>query len=222
MARGSHSSSFGIAHPALIGAVALLVMATFFGDDVALWPSAKATALEQWSGTDAMLAPAPPEQRAIEAPPRPLMAAGFVAEPSHFFTVDALVLSHKTYRHDDEAEISPLDLMLGWGPMSNPALLAQIRVRQSGRFGYVRASHNAPLDLDALSPYWTNVHVLPASPDIAERLAEIRTGDLVRLEGALVNVAGPRGWHWRTSTSRTDRGAGACEVLLVTSVERRS
>jgi len=217
MAR-SYSSSAGVPSPWLIGAVAALAITTLFGPETGLFGSGPDSRLAELSDIDDELAPAEPLQRAIEAPQRPLLDPDYVATPLHFFTAEALVLSRKTYRHDAEAAISPLDLMLGWGPMSNPAVVSQIRMRQSGRFGYVRTGSEANVDLDALSPFWSNAHLIPASPAIAEAMLGIAEGAVIRLEGALVNVSGPDGWRWRTSTSRTDTGAGACEIVLVTAV----
>jgi len=49
----------------------------------------------------------------------------------------------------------------------------------------------------------------------------VRRHDLVSLEGYLVEIAGPEGYHWRSSLSRDDTGGGACEVMWVTSVTRK-
>lgn len=218
MAR-SYSASRGVPHPLLIGALALIAMTSLFGGDAEDWLAGNnPAAMPQWADTDEMLAPNAPEQRAVEAEDVALAAPGFVAAPSHSFVTEALVLSRQSYNHDDESTVSPLDLMLGWGPMSNPAMVGEINLRQSGRFGYVSVDAGSGIDLDAMSPFWANVHMIPASPEIGEALAQIRTGDLVRLEGALVNVSGPDGWTWRTSITRTDKGGGACEILLVTAV----
>ena len=40
----------------------------------------------------------------------------------------------------------------------------------------------------------------------------------MRLEGDLVDIDGPSGFAWRTSLTRTDTGAGACETLYVRAV----
>jgi hypothetical protein len=34
-----------------------------------------------------------------------------------------------------------------------------------------------------------------------------------------VDVSAPDGWQWRSSRTRTDSGAGACEVIWVEDVE---
>jgi hypothetical protein len=47
-------------------------------------------------------------------------------------------------------------------------------------------------------------------------LGRVRRGSIVEFEGELVDVEGTEG-RMATSLSRSDTGAGACEVLLATS-----
>ncbi|TVQ68348.1 MAG: hypothetical protein EA363_11415, partial [Balneolaceae bacterium] len=64
-----------------------------------------------------------------------------------------------------------------------------------------------------------NMHMIPATREIERALKRVRKGDLVRFNGKLVNVEGPGGFRWRTSTTRTDTGNGACELVFVESFE---
>ena len=66
-------------------------------------------------------------------------------------------------------------------------------------------------------------------PEIEKQLKRILTGDQITLRGKLVNVTarlvGEGGRYdsasitWNTSTTRTDTGAGACEVIYVEDVQ---
>ena len=57
--------------------------------------------------------------------------------------------------------------------------------------------------------------MIPASPEIDRRLRAVRAGDVIRLRGYLVRVEATDGWQWRSSLSRADTGAGACELVLL-------
>ena len=46
-------------------------------------------------------------------------------------------------------------------------------------------------------------------------LAQVRPDDQVRIEGWLVEASAADGWHWRSSLTREDDGAGACELVYV-------
>ena len=43
-------------------------------------------------------------------------------------------------------------------------------------------------------------------------------GQLVNIKGYLVKVSKNDGWYWKASLSRDDTGAGACELVYVTSI----
>jgi hypothetical protein len=44
--------------------------------------------------------------------------------------------------------------------------------------------------------------------------------DRVRIDGWLVQVRASDGWQWRSSLTREDAGAGACELVYVCAVTR--
>ena len=46
----------------------------------------------------------------------------------------------------------------------------------------------------------------------------MRVGDIVHLEGQLIEARGKDGSTWRSSMSRDDTGDGACEVVYVRSL----
>ncbi|MBT8449447.1 MAG: hypothetical protein KJO69_07135 [Gammaproteobacteria bacterium] len=50
------------------------------------------------------------------------------------FSLKAKVLSIEHYYADKGSSISPVDLALGWGPMSDETVLQQIEISQSNRF----------------------------------------------------------------------------------------
>jgi len=43
----------------------------------------------------------------------------------------------------------------------------------------------------------------------------VRVGDVVTLEGDLIEADKPGGWKWRSSLTRDDTGNGACELVYV-------
>jgi hypothetical protein len=55
---------------------------------------------------------------------------------------------------------------------------------------------------------------------VRRELDRVRRHDLIELSGYLVEVRHGDGWTWRSSLSRDDAGAGACEVVWVESVNR--
>ena len=62
------------------------------------------------------------------------------------------------------------------------------------------------------------MHLIPSDAASAEALHRVQQGEHVRIDGWLVQANAPDGWHWRSSLTRDDVGAGACEVIYVCAI----
>jgi len=136
------------------------------------------------------------------------------------FNLEARVLSKERYWFGREADLSPVDLALGWGPMSDQNVLDHLNISQGGR-RYSWWGRPLPLPAEKIYAHSANMHILPANEDIENLLDQICSGDIVTLRGYLVAIQAGDGWNWRSSLSRTDRGDGACEVVWVESLAIR-
>lgn len=145
---------------------------------------------------------------------------GFRLTPLAKFSINARVLSREDYRFDAESALSPMDLALGWGRMSDTAVLERLDIRQSVRFYSYRWADMPPLPPAEIVESSANMHMVPANSAVARQLEKVRKGDVVQLEGFLIEARRNDGWYWRSSLTRKDSGAGACELLYVTSVIR--
>lgn len=134
------------------------------------------------------------------------------------FDITARVLSRKDYSWGEGSDLVPMDLALGWGRMSDSAVLAHIEISQSGRFFYWRTK-TFPIPRREIETSSANMHMIPADPGVKRQLEKIRAGQVIHLEGFLVDASRPGGWHWNTSMTRDDTGAGACELIYVESVD---
>lgn len=139
----------------------------------------------------------------------------FVITPVARFEVEARVLSTKRYRGKREADLSPIDLALGWGPMSDQAVIDRLDISQKVRFYLWKAKGGLPIARSAIERNSANMHMIPANDDVREDLLKVRSGELVQFRGYLVNVRASDGWRWTTSTTRNDTGGGACELVWV-------
>lgn len=134
------------------------------------------------------------------------------------FEIRARVLSTEPYYMGHTADVSPVDFALGWGPMSDQAVLDRIKVSQSGRWYRTKWELPAPIPEQMIVSSSSNMHMIPADSSIERALKKIRKGDIVRLKGYLVDVDHDSGFYWRSSMSRTDSGDGACELVYVESL----
>ncbi|MEM1080390.1 MAG: hypothetical protein AAGH65_02300 [Pseudomonadota bacterium] len=133
------------------------------------------------------------------------------------FGLVARVLSRKDYRRDHWADLAPLDLALGWGPMGDANVVSEIDIQQRGRWYYWQVDE-FPIPRQQIERHSANMHIIPASPALLQQLDQIEPGDSVRLTGYLVDVDHENGANWRTSLRRDDTGNGACELFMVTSL----
>lgn len=164
-----------------------------------------------------VLAAAEPLQR----PPRdtaPVQHGDYTLTPLADFEVEARVLARADYHLDELSALVPTDLALGWGRMSDSAVLAQLRISQSARFYHYGWRGTPPIPAVEIGRSSANMHFIPADAGVAGQLARIREGQVVRLGGQLVDVARADGWHARSSLTRADSGAGACEIVLLREV----
>jgi hypothetical protein len=138
------------------------------------------------------------------------------------FSTTARLLRTERYRVDAGAEISPIDVAIGWGPMSDSVLLDQLKLTQRGRFLHWSSSKQPTVPWEVINRSAANLHVIPVDSIVLTKLANARVGDLIEIEGELVDVKRDDGWHWNTSLTRDDQGAGACEVIYVTNIVIRS
>ncbi|TLY98357.1 MAG: hypothetical protein E6K36_18280 [Gammaproteobacteria bacterium] len=105
--------------------------------------------------------------------------------------------------------------------MSDNRVLAAFDVSQGARFYTWRPRGPLPIAREDVIVHSANTHVIPADARIRSELAHLRVGQVVHLAGTLVDATRDDGAWLRTSLTRTDSGAGACEVMLVESVEVR-
>ena len=157
-----------------------------------------------------------PVQEAPDA--RPFAFKGFAVTPLARFHVTARVLHTCDYHMGRESRLSPRDLALGWGPMSDSAVLADLHIDQMERF-YTWSAHDLPIEQDDIVSHSSNMHIIPADDTVRAALMRVETGDVVTIDGELVQVNADDGWAWASSMSRDDTGDGACELLFARSLD---
>ena len=176
-----------------------------------LWPQA---ALRHPPG---VLVATEPVQQLI--PAKPLGDAhGFTLTAVALYSVQARVLHTKRYWADG-ADLVPYDVALGWGPMSDQAVLDQLRIAQSNRFFFYQWRNAPPIPEKEIACHAANNHVIAASSEVAKVIRKLLAGQVVTLRGYLVNATKADGFLWPTSLSRTDTGNGACELFYVESAQ---
>ena len=135
------------------------------------------------------------------------------------YSLRARLVQSRSYWFGREADLSPTDFLLAWGVASDQQVQDAISTSLSGRYYRWWPKERAlPTDSGSISESMANTHVIPASEAVRRDLDRVAPGDVIELSGYLVNVTAKDGWRWTTSLTRTDAGAGACELMWVESV----
>ena len=167
-----------------------------------------------------IIAPDEPVQRDLD-PPRQFTALGHTFFARARYDITARVLRKEIYRLDGGASLAPVDLGVGWGPLSDTRVIEELEFSQMGRFLYWRPkrARDFPVPVQLLVTHAAQMHLIPASAQMEGRLRKLRPGQLVTIGGYLVDVRGPGGFTWNTSLTRTDTGNGACEIVWVEALD---
>jgi len=135
------------------------------------------------------------------------------------FEIRARVLSSEPYYWGTEAKLSPVDLALGWGPMSDQAILDKMEVSQGSRWFFWQYDLPAPISDSTITLNSGNMHIIPQEKWLEKKVKALRNGDIVNLKGYLVDVSDESGFRWTTSMTRKDTGNGACEIFFLESMQ---
>lgn len=144
-----------------------------------------------------VLAPDPPAVSAAPQEKPPVFERdGHVMTGLARFEAKARLVSIQRYGRDRQAKIAPLDLVLGWGPMSDIGSYRGVDVGQTER-QLVFETYDPKLPRETVAAHLVNLHVVGADADIDARLRELRRGSIIEIAGWLVEVRAGDGWRWK-------------------------
>ncbi|MDP8255566.1 MAG: hypothetical protein P9M14_07455 [Candidatus Alcyoniella australis] len=145
-----------------------------------------------------------------------------ILTPFAYYAVAARIGGRKRYGGEWPARLARYDLLLLWGELATQPI-DDIEFKQEMRWYSFRLPRNSPRDLQYVSRHSANNHMIPGSSNLRRAISRLDEGDIVLLEGYLVDISGEYDGgpiYWNSSRTREDGGNGACEVFLLTSLTR--
>jgi len=164
-----------------------------------------------------ILAPDPPSVQMVAEKPPLFERDKYVIEGLAQFKAKARVLSLERYGGDSQARIAPLDVALGWDKLSDSTTFKGVDVAQTER-QVVFESYNPELPNKLVATMVVNLHVIGADGEVDKKLRDLRRGNIVQVEGWLVEVRAQEGWRWK-GEARAAAPAMPGNVLWVQNVE---
>lgn len=159
-----------------------------------------------------------PLTRAMEAG-ESFFTEGYIITPKAKFELTGKILSRRTYSFGRQTDLSPIDLALGWGRMSDESVIEHLKIKQGLRFYFWKTRGNEfPIPAGEIISHSANMHLIPADSVVKKAMLDTKRGQIVFLRGRLVDVLDPNDqWQWKSSMVRDDSGGGACELIWVES-----
>ena len=137
-----------------------------------------------------------------------------VLEP---FAGEFRILGSKEYHQDEQAKFSPIDYAVTRGMFTEPEIARQISINQYDRFLNWKMAR-PPISPHLATQLVNNMHIIPGNPEIAEQIKKVKRGDLVRLQGDLVQI-NDKDLVWKSALDWNGVGDGACRLIRVDSIQ---
>ncbi len=162
------------------------------------------------------LAPQAPVVEPIDYPFE-VLREGHVCEAFARISMRAVVLARRRYWFGP-LTISPVDMVLGWGPMSNPVVLRTVRIRLAGRDYEWEVRPPPRIRGQEVGEYSGAIHAIPASLQVRDSILSTRRNHVVRISGHLCNVRTPDGGVF--DAVRGSQAGGERKFVLVDEIQR--
>lgn len=139
--------------------------------------------------------------------------------PRVAYKMTGRLLLKNRYWSGDLAKAIPYDFVMGWNKMADTGFIryANVSLSQSNRTYRWEVPNMTNLRRSDFVDNSANVHMVPSSTEIFDQLDSVKEGDMLYMEGMLVDVTTPKE-NIRTSLTRQDEGAGSCEIFYVTKI----
>lgn len=124
------------------------------------------------------------------------------------FMINARVYGTDTY-HRGLEDLSPLDIAYGFGIALDDQIADQTRVRFGNRVAMPKGLPRKA------APFFSNMHVIPASPDIREAIMNASKDDFFVLRGYVATFYQDGYQPWASDTAYNNND---CEIILVTEI----
>lgn len=117
---------------------------------------------------------------------------GFSLSAVAEISLQSVVLARRRYLFDD-FRISPVDLALGWGAMSNPSIFRTVRVSIRDRMHHWDIQPPPRIEGSEVTEMSGTFQLIPLRLSLEDDITRLKRNQTVRISGYLCDVTTPRG-----------------------------
>lgn len=152
----------------------------------------------------------------------------FTIQPLFRYTIAGKIVGKGEHTQGATDMLAPMDLVIVNGDIIRPELFQYFtfeKIPRHYRYHYYFPQGVKGLSQQYINEHISNSHLIFASESVYALAKTAGIGDYIVISGYLVTVTGNTGdgrtFHQGTSTTRSDLGEGACEVVYVESIEKK-
>lgn len=140
----------------------------------------------------------------------------YTITPLASYSIRARILKAKRYYWDRAADLSPMDIVVGWGQLSDQRVLNHVSISESGRYYTWKPYGVLPVTEGYVNSHTANLHLIPSSPAIKTVIKSLRPNTIIALSGYIVNISSTDGYTWTSNI--TYNGENNSKIIWVESV----
>ena len=63
------------------------------------------------------------------------------------------------------------------------------------------------------------MHIIADNKEVLDAIKKLEVGNVIIIDGYLVDIKGSDGWHWKSSIAASSSGAHGCKLIWVNKIE---
>lgn len=114
------------------------------------------------------------------------------------------VIKKKHYYFDELSRYSPLDALVGWKELSDERNLDYLYFTLNNR-DYQLDYTKPPVNLSLIAEQTDLWHLIPSNSEVEEQIDKLRNGNIIYLEGILVNISDATNYQFVSATELSNK-----------------
>lgn len=128
----------------------------------------------------------------------------YLITPLASCTIRGRIIKTEHYHWDRGADLSPVDVLVGWGGMSSQEVLETLSFSQGNRAFRWKIIKPLSVTEGYIKSHTANLHLIPANDALKKVIKSLHVDQIVIINGYLVQVTADDGYKWTSNLDNTD------------------